>query len=237
MNTVSDTWGGMFMTRENPLFPAKSLDLRQIVYEKIKEAIVEGIIKPGEKLSEVELANSMAVSRTPVREAIRQLAKTGLVTLTPRKGAFVTVPTLEDASALYELRANLEMFAVTLVAVSPPVEDLKRFKDIFRSMDNDTPPGDYLVQDRNFHNFLYQASGNKFLSGVLLDILDMINLYRPYSVSEHNYIKALSEGHIAVIEALLAKDGERAKREMKEHIDMTRTGVEAYLQNNPAKTR
>lgn len=223
------------MTRENPLFPAKSLDLRQIVYEKIKEAIVEGIIKPGEKLSEVDLANSMAVSRTPVREAIRQLAKTGLVTLTPRKGAFVTVPTLEDASALYELRANLEMFAVSLIAMAPPMEELKKFKGIFLSMDNDTPPGDYLIQDRNFHNFLYQASGNRFLSGVLLNILDMINLYRPYSLAEHNYIKALSEGHIAVIDALLDKDGDRAKREMRDHIDLTRTGVETYLQNNPSK--
>lgn len=224
------------MTRENPLFPAKNLDLRQIVYEKIKEAIVEGIIKPGEKLSEVELANSMAVSRTPVREAIRQLAKTGLVTLTPRKGAFVTVPTLEDAGALYELRANLEMFAVTLIAVSPPVEELKKFREIFMSMDNDTSPEDYLTQDRNFHNFLYQASGNRFLSGVLLDILDMINLYRPYSLSEHSYLKVLSEGHISVIDALLEKDGDKAKKEMKKHIDMTRTGVEAYLQSNPTKT-
>ncbi len=225
------------MIRENPLFPAKNLDLRQIVYEKIKEAIVEGIIKPGEKLSEVELANRMAVSRTPVREAIRQLAKTGLVTLTPRKGAFVTVPTLEDASALYELRCNLEMFVVTLVAMSPPMAELKRFREVFTSMDNGTSPKDYLAQDRQFHNFLYQASGNRFLSGVLLDILDMINLYRPYSIAEHNYIKALSEGHIAVIDALIAKDGDRARKEMKEHIDLTRNGVESYLQNNPGAIR
>lgn len=225
------------MTRENPLFPAKNVDLRQIVYEKIKEAIVEGIIKPGEKLSEVELANKMAVSRTPVREAIRQLAKTGLVSLTPRKGAFVTVPTLEDASALYELRANLEMFAVTLIAQSPPKKDLEKFRDIFFNMDNDTDPKEYLIQDRKFHNFLYEASGNRFLKGVLLDILDMINLYRPYSLAERNYLKALSEGHIAIIDAILVKDGVKAREEMKEHINLTRSGVEEYLQNHPGAIR
>lgn len=221
------------MTRENPLFPAKNVDLRQIVYEKIKEAIVEGIIKPGEKLSEVDLANKMAVSRTPVREAIRQLAKTGLVSLTPRKGAFVTVPTLEDASALYELRANLEMFAVTLISQSPPKRELERFRDVFSNMGNDTDPKDYLVQDRKFHNFLYEASGNRFLKGVLLDILDMINLYRPYSLAERNYLKALSEGHIAIIDAIIKKDGAKAREEMKEHIQLTRSGVEEYLQNHP----
>ena len=92
----------------NPLHPAKNMDLRQIVYEKIKAAIVGGIIKPGEKLSEVELAEKMDVSRTPVREAIRQLAKTSLVTLAPRKGAYVSLPSISDASALYELREELE---------------------------------------------------------------------------------------------------------------------------------
>ena len=95
----------------NPLHPAKNMDLRQIVYEKIKQAIVSGIIKPGEKLSEVELAEKMAVSRTPVREAIRQLAKTSLVTLTPRKGAYVSLPSISDAGALYELREELEKSA------------------------------------------------------------------------------------------------------------------------------
>ena len=72
--------------QNDPLSPARNIDLRQIVYEKIKEAIVEGIIRPGERLSEVDLADKLAVSRTPVREAIRQLAQTGLVTLEPRRG-------------------------------------------------------------------------------------------------------------------------------------------------------
>lgn len=224
------------MIRENPLFPAKNVDLRQIVYEKIKEAIVEGIIKPGEKLSEVELAGKMAVSRTPVREAIRQLAKTGLVTLTPRKGAFVTVPTLEDASALFELRANLEMFAVSLIALSPPKEELLHFKKIFEGIDNESNPHEYLVEDRKFHFFLYKKSGNKFLSNVLFDILDMINLYRPYSLAEKNYLHALASGHVSIIDAILEHNVEKAKKEMKSHIDLTRSGVEEYLQNHPGAT-
>lgn len=91
---------------QNTLTPATNQGLRQIVYEKLKDAIVNGVLKPGSKLSEIELAEQLAVSRTPVREAIRQLSQTGLITLTPRRGAFVTLPSLKDASDLYELRQD-----------------------------------------------------------------------------------------------------------------------------------
>ncbi len=217
----------------NPLHPAKNMDLRQIVYEKIKQAIVEGIIKPGEKLSEVDLAEKMAVSRTPVREAIRQLAKTGLVTLAPRKGAFVTVPTLEDASSLYELREDLEMFAVALIAPSPPVVELQRFRKIFAAMDNSTDPKAYLREDRRFHLFLYEATGNRFLQGALLDLMDMINLYRPYSLGDRGSIEPLCQGHLDVIDALLDRDVARARQEMGAHIQMNRRSLEAFLGSYP----
>jgi len=103
-----------------PLSPAQNLDLRQIVYEKIKEAIIEGIIPPGERLSEVDLAEQLMVSRTPVREAIRQLAQTGLITLVPRKGAYVTLPTIKDVRDLYELRITLEVLSLEHVCANPP---------------------------------------------------------------------------------------------------------------------
>ncbi|MDY3868594.1 MAG: GntR family transcriptional regulator [Pyramidobacter sp.] len=213
----------------NPLHPAKNMDLRQIVYEKIKQAIVEGIIKPGEKLSEVELAEKMAVSRTPVREAIRQLAKTSLVTLVPRKGAYVSLPSVSDASALYELREDLEMFAVSLVSANPPVSELNEFRAVFAGMDKNTEPQYYLEEDRRFHLFLYQTAGNRFLMNSLLELVDVINLYRPYSLGDRDYIKGLSDGHVAIIDALLARDEKKARAEMGAHIRMSRTHLETYL--------
>ena len=213
----------------NPLHPAKNMDLRQIVYEKIKAAIVSGIIKPGEKLSEVELAEKMAVSRTPVREAIRQLAKTSLVTLAPRKGAYVSLPSISDASALYELREELEKFAAALVASNPPEAELKEFLEIFSCMDNTTDPQKYLEEDRRFHALIYQASGNRFLMNSLQELVDVINLYRPYSLGDPDYIKKLAEGHIEIIEALLAHDETRVREAMGAHIRMSRVSLEAYL--------
>ena len=201
----------------NPLHPAKNMDLRQIVYEKIKAAIVGGIIKPGEKLSEGELAEKMAVSRTPVREAIRQLAKTSLVTLAPRKGAYVSLPSISDASALYELREELEKFAAALVAADPPEAELKEFLEVFRGMDNSTDPQKYLEEDR------------RFLMNSLQELVDVINLYRPYSLGDPDYIKKLAEGHIEIIDALLAHDETRVREAMGAHIRMSRVRLEAYL--------
>ncbi len=220
---------------DNPLHPAKNMDLRQIVYEKIKQAIVSGIIKPGEKLSEVELAEKMAVSRTPVREAIRQLAKTSLVTLAPRKGAYVSLPSLDDAGALYELREELEKFAAALVSANPPERELNEFLEIFSRMDNATDPEKYLEEDRRFHAFIYQQSGNRFLMNVLQELVDVINLYRPYSLGDPEYIKRLAEGHVEIIKALLARDEKRAREVMGAHIRMSHVRLKAYLNTHTSE--
>lgn len=220
---------------DNPLYPAKNMDLRQVVYEKIKEAIVLGIIKPGEKLSEVDLAEKMAVSRTPVREAIRQLAKTSLVTLMPRKGAYVSLPSVSDAAALYELREDLEMFAASLVCAHPPERELKEFLEIFSRMDNTTDPQLYLAEDRRFHAFIYQATGNRFLMNSLQELVDVINLYRPYSLGDPDYIKHLAEGHVEIIKALLDRDEQRARSAMGSHIRLSRDRLEAYLNTHSSE--
>lgn len=219
----------------NPLHPAKNMDLRQIVYEKIKQAIVSGIIKPGEKLSEVELAEKMAVSRTPVREAIRQLAKTSLVTLAPRKGAYVSLPSVSDAGALYELREELEKFAAALVSADPPEAELKEFREIFARMDNSTDPREYLKEDSRFHALIYEASGNRFLMNSLRELVDVINLYRPYSLGDPDYIKRLAQGHVEIIEALLARDEKRVREAMGAHIRMSRVRLEAYLNTHKSE--
>jgi DNA-binding GntR family transcriptional regulator len=220
---------------QDPLSPTRNIDLRQIVYEKIKEAIVEGLIKPGERLSEVELADKLAVSRTPVREAIRQLAQTGLVTLEPRRGAYVALPTIEDATDLYELRAHLEVLAVRLAAKNPPVSALDKFRALFSSMNEQTGTREYLIEDRKFHTMLYEASRNKYLDIMLKNISDLINLCRHYSV-EVLSLSTLSDDHVRIIDALKKKDAEKAEEIMRIHLERSREGLLQYLRNHPEET-
>ena len=214
----------------NPLTPASNQGLRQIVYEKLKDAIVSGVIKPGSKLSEIDLAEQLAVSRTPVREAIRQLAQTGLVTLTPRRGAYVTLPTEKDASDLYELRMALEILAVADACHHIPKEELLRFRDIFRNMTDHTNHEQYVSEDRAFHQMIYANCSNHFLSRTLVNISDLINLCRPYSI-KMDPITNFAGGHIAIIDAMLDGKEDRAMDEMRRHIIVSKEGLLGYLRN------
>lgn len=219
--------------KNNPLSPAKNPDLRQIVYEKLKEAIVEGIIRPGSKLSEIELADKLAVSRTPVREAIRQLAQTGLVTLTPRRGAYVTLPTTKDAEDLYELRKELEKLAVSYICNQPPTKELEYYKSIFMEMDSSTSHSEYIKEDQKFHVFLYESCNNRFLSKMLFNIMDLINLCRTYSVEGNVDLSVFTQGHVKVIDALLDKDCDKAIKEMDDHIIDTKQSFLKFLEDHP----
>lgn len=212
----------------SPLRPAENIDLREQVFRSIKTAITEGAFRPGEKLSETDLAERLKVSRTPVREAIRQLAKTGLVCLKARKGAFVTCPTREDARQLYELRAQLENYAVTLVAKNLPVGELGIFRSRFAAMTALTPADEYLTADKEFHCFLYRRTGNRFLEDTLLNLQDLINLYRPYSTMKAGTVLKLAQEHMTVIDALLAGN-QRAPEAMTRHIANTYTLISEAL--------
>ncbi len=216
----------------DPLSPARNVDLRQIVYEKIKEAIVDGIIPPGERLSEVELADRIAVSRTPVREAIRQLAQTGLITLIPRRGAFVTLPTVKDASDLYDLRTALEVMAIEHACKNPPVEELEKFREKFSRFSDEGDPGLFLAEDRRFHALLRDSTGNRFLNLTLDNVADLIHLCRHYSI-ENVRLSATCQEHLEVIEALLARDCPRAKEAMRRHLENSKAALLNYISKHP----
>jgi DNA-binding GntR family transcriptional regulator len=214
--------------KDHPLTPARSRDLRQIVYDKIKDAIVNGIIPPGEKLSEFELSKQLEVSRTPIREAIRQLAQTGLVRLVPRKGAFVALPSPKEAKDLYEIRLALESLALEKICADPPREELLKFREIFSSVGSDWSSGQYLDQDRRFHGFISNQSGNAFLETVLHNVSDLIQLCRHYSM-EGVPLERSSEEHVAIIDAILKGNLDLAKERLRQHLNNAVASLTGYI--------
>lgn len=214
--------------KDHPLSPARNRDLRQIVYDKIKDAIVNGLIPPGEKLSEFDLSQQLEVSRTPIREAIRQLAQTGLVKLVPRKGAFVALPTPKEAEDLYEIRIALEGLALEKICPSPPREELLRYRDMFLSVGPGWTSQQYLERDREFHSFISVQSGNGFLETVLHNVNDLIQLCRHYSV-EGVPLKRSSEEHVALIDAILEGNVEMAKERLRRHLKNAVASLTGYI--------
>lgn len=225
---------GKLILVNNPLSPASPVDLRQIVYEKIKVAIVEGHLAPGHRLSENELAEKLAVSRTPVREAIRQLAQTGLVSLVPRKGAFVTFPTVKDASDLYDLRIALELMAIEHICTDPPVGGLGKFLEKFSRPYDEVDRVLFLAEDRSFHGFLRDSAGNRFLNETLDNVADLIHLSRHFLI-ENVHLDAACLEHTEIIHALLARDRIRAAESMRNHLDHSKQALLSYINENCLK--
>ena len=218
------------MTKERKLLPIV-LDgykpLRDVVFETLRDAIITQVLKPGERLMEIQLADEMGVSRTPVREAIRKLELEGLVIMVPRKGAYVAGVSMKDIHEVYEVRAALEMLAVSLAAERITDEELDalerqvlRESEAEASEDTDEHTLDNIVYiDTTFHDIIYQAANNQRLVQFLNILQEQLQRFRAASLSRPGRSKTALEEHKQIIEALSERNGELAAKLAKEHID------------------
>lgn len=213
---------------ERKLIPVK-LDnykpLREIVFESIREAIINGTLKQGERLMETQLAEELGVSRTPVREAIRKLELEGLVVMLPRKGAYVAGIMPQDVADILEIRAVLEGLAAKLAAERISAEELQELKDevllIEASLAADNIE-EAIEADTKFHRNLIAASKNSRLIGIVSNLQEQIQRFRVMLTKErHDLMKSSCEEHHRIIEALSSKSQEEAQRLAKIHVEKT----------------
>lgn len=215
--------------------PANAPNLREVVYEKIKDAITSGVIPAGMKLSELDLSKQFDVSRTPVREAIRQLASTGLVKLVPRRGAYVLLPTKKDVADLYEIRGALESLSLEHLCRRPPEEHLREERDYFTSLGADSKVSEFVKRDIEFHGSIARSADNSYLELMLSRVSSLLTLCRHYALERVDIVKSSLE-HVAIIDAVLAHDADNARRLMKLHMDNTRDGLLDYISQHPEAT-
>lgn len=144
--------------------------LREIVYEELKMQILRGTIVPGTRLMEVEMAEQMGVSRTPIREAIHKLEKEGLVVIEPRRGAYVSRVSMEDMLEILELRENLEGFAAYRAALNMTEEEkqeLRKVEHLYNEAVKEGSTVDLIKFDTDFHSLIVKGSKNKILVNVI----------------------------------------------------------------------
>ena len=212
--------------------PANSPNLREVVYERIKDAIITGLIPAGSRLSEIDISKQFNVSRTPVREAIRQLAETGLVSLTARRGAYVLLPTAKDTWDLYEIRSALEMISVEHLCINPPIEVLLKSRNLFEEVSNDWDARRFMLLDEEFHAELSRYAQNNFLDFMLNKVSAILQICRHYAIGSIPKVSSSME-HIAIIDAILERDIESAKEKMKIHLNHTRDALLEYISKHP----
>ncbi len=196
--------------------------LREIVFETLREAILSGQLKAGERLMEVQLAEEMGVSRTPVREAIRKLELEGLVVMVPRKGAYVAGISTKDITEVFEIRSALESLAAALACERITEEELEELERLLVQVAECAEKNDLetLIQvDTRFHNVLYRASRNERLAQIINNLGDQIQRFRTTSLATPGRMKEALEEHKALVEAITARDVELARRLAEEHIE------------------
>lgn len=196
--------------------------LREIVFETLREAIINAVLKPGERLMEIQLAEEMGVSRTPVREAIRKLELEGFVVMIPRKGAYVAGISMKDIADVFEIRTALESLAAGLAAERITEEELEQLERILVKIGECVKNNDLelLIEiDTEFHDTLFKASRNERLVQIVSNLREQIQRFRTASLSTPGRMKYALEEHKKIVEAVSERDVELAQALAREHIE------------------
>lgn len=210
------------MGRLGPIKVENLRPLREIVFETLREAIISGQLAPGERLMEVQLAEDMGVSRTPVREAIRKLELEGFVVMVPRKGAYVADMTAKDVADVFEIRAALESLACGLAAERITEGELDELEKMLHRVADSVGQHDLeaLVQaDTDFHDMLYRASRNQRLVQIISNLREQIQRFRAISLAAPGRMQQTLEEHKRLVEAVAERDVARAAQLAQEHIE------------------
>ena len=198
------------------------LPLRDVVFNTLRQAILRGELKPGERLMEIQLANKLGGSRTPVREAIRKLELEGLVLMIPRKGAEVADISEKSLKDVLEVREALEELAARLACDKITKEGINRLKEAaqdFRSALKSNDITQMAEADVRFHDVICNATENQKLGQLLNNLREQMYRYRiEYLKDQHVYEKLLSE-HEEIIRHIEKGEKDEAARVVSRHIE------------------
>jgi DNA-binding GntR family transcriptional regulator len=195
--------------------------LREVIFNSLREAIIIGELRPGERLMEVQLAEKMGVSRTPVREAIRKLELEGLVNMIPRKGAHVAELSVKDIMDVLEVRASLDGLATSLASERITDDELKELKYIngqFASYIEKENLSGSIKKDVEFHDIIYKASRNDKLISILNNLREQVQRFRVIYLKDYGSPVNLIKEHNEIFEAVSTRNSEFARNFAKTHI-------------------
>ena len=198
--------------------------LRGKVYDRIREDILNGVYKEHEELKEATLGEKMGVSRTPVREALRQLELEGLVEIIPNKGARVTGITKKDMDDIYQIRYLLEGLSARWATEHVTKEQLDKMEEILYLTEFHAKKENYAQVyelDSQFHELMYEASGSKLLNHILSDFHMYVTRIRKTSLADGSRSKYSTEEHRAILDAIKAHDAKRAEECAHAHVMST----------------
>jgi len=205
--------------------------LREMAFQAIKNAILSNKLEPGKTYTEFGLAKELGISKTPVREALGDLAGKGFVTVLPRRGIRVNALTPKDIRNLYEFRTALETAIIRHITPELTEESIKGLR-IIQEKENaairDEDSMRYLKIDRELHLFLASLTQNQYMISALEQVRDLIDWMGAKALMRKTRILEVRDEHIKIIQMLKKRDTGEAIKMMDEHIQIT---MENVLQN------
>jgi len=202
--------------------------LAKMAYEAIRKSILSGQWKIGELYNEKAIAADLGISRTPVREALLELASQDLIIFLPRRGLMVNRFTRRDVDEIFELRKAIELAAVEKITVTSPPFDLFEIEESLLSQRKAVKQKDYLAfmeADRLFHTSFSELTNNRRIIAILENIRDMIHVMGAKALALEGRALEVIEEHQTIFEAVKKGNIEEARRAMAYHLDQSKEAV------------
>jgi len=211
------------------------LPLREVVFLTLRKKILKGELAPGERLMEVQLAEKLGVSRTPIREAMRMLEKEGLVVMRPRRGAQVAQISLRDLNDVLEVRKTLEMLAIRKACARMKSSDIAAMKQAAGRFEKLVASDGELTEmaeaDESFHQSIYEGARNARLTQILENLREQMYRFRFEYLKDEKIRRSLVEEHRAIAAAVEGKNEEEAIRLIARHINNQWKAIYISLQD------
>lgn len=195
--------------------------LTEKVYQNLRTDILTGVLKDKDELKETTLAKEYGVSRTPVREAIRQLALEGLVDTIPNRGAFVHSIHEKDVTDVYAMRSVLEGLAARWAVENITKEQVEALEEVLYMSEYYRKKGNWeqvYICDNKFHDLLYEASGSYLLEHTLRTFHEYVQKVRKYVLTDEERSRISFEEHGAILEAIKNGEADEASKLATQHM-------------------
>ena len=207
---------------ETDIFKDEYLPLRDTVFQYLRRCILTGEMKPGDRLLEIKLAETLGVSRTPIREAIKKLEQEGLVNIVPRKGAEVANITSKSLSDVLEVRRALEVLAVELACDRANEQELNLIYERLKAFDTALETDDLIaisVADEAYHDAIIKSTNNVKLADLVANLKEQMYRYRFEYIKDVDAHQKIKEEHHEIYRCIKSHQVGEAGAIMREHID------------------
>lgn len=211
-------------------FPnGNGFSLTDEIVDIVRDRILKGEYHIGEKIKENQIATELKVSRTPIREAFKQLENEGLIDYIPNRGCFAKGFTKRDIEDIYAVRKALELLAVEWAVQRITDEQVQELQDQSNMMEfyMMRKDGKKVTEINNdFHDIIYNATGSRFMAQVLRSYKEYISQTRKTLYNDQNYLRQIFKEHKQILDAIKVRDAEGAKAAMAVHLDQSKKRAE-----------